>query len=157
QSIQGRADLVQAFHDAWFETLKAQEENFPTAASQVAAWGHNDWSAVQTASAADDLKTWLQDVAQADLGDNAFVMRDPTPLISRLQISRRVWAASGANVPNDDVTNLVDPSYVAKSAQQSALQANGTPVNDTFSLNTKLEVTGINPDAAATLAVLPCR
>ncbi len=157
QSIQGRADLVQGFHDAWFETLKAQEENFATAASQIAAWGHNDWSAVQTASAADDLKTWLQSVAQADLGDNAFVMSDPAPLISRLEISRRVWAASGANVPNDDVTNLVDPNFVAKSAQQNALQANGKPVNDTFSLNTKLDVTGINADAAATLAVLPCR
>jgi len=157
QSIAGRADLVQGFHDAWFETLKAQEEDFATAAGQIAAWGHNDWSAVQTASAEDDLRNWLTNVAQADLGDNAFVMRDPTPLISRLQISRRVWAASGANVPNDDVASLVDPSFVAKSAQQSALQANSAPINDTFSLTAKLDVTGINADAAATLAVLPCR
>ena len=157
QSIQGRADLVQAFHDAWFQALKAQEEDFNTAAGQIAAWGHNDWSAVGTASPADDLRSWLTSVAQADLGDNAFVMRDPTPLLTRLDIARRVWAASGTNVPDDAVADLVDPAFVARSAQQASLQANGAPVNDTFSLTTKLDIAGVNAEAAATLAVLPCR
>jgi ABC-type nitrate/sulfonate/bicarbonate transport system substrate-binding protein len=157
QSIQNKSDLVQSFHDAWFETLKAQVENFDTAAGQIAAWGHNDWSFVYAETAAADLKTWLTSVAQADLGDNAFVMRDPTPLITRLEISRRVWAASGANVPNDTVADLVNPNFVARSAQQSSLQANGTPVNDSFSLTAKLDITGINSEEAATLAVLPCR
>lgn len=157
QSIQGRADLVQAFHDAWFQALKAQAEDFNTAAGQIAAWGHNDWSAVGAASPADDLRSWLTSVAQADLGDNAFVMRDPTPLLTRLDIARRVWAASGTNVPDDAVADLVDPAFVARSAQQASLQADGAPVNDTFSLTTKLDVAGVNAEEAATLAVLPCR
>ncbi len=157
QSIQGKPDLTQAFHDAWFETLKAQVEDFDAAAGQIAAWGHNDWSAVQSQTAADDLKAWLGTVAQADLGDNAFVMSDPTPIVTRLEIARRVWAASGRSVPNDNVADLVNPGFVLRSAAQASLQANGNPVNDTFSLSTKLNLTGINPDDAATLAVLPCR
>ena len=44
QSIDQDADLVQSFHNAWFDTLKAQVEDFDTAAQQIADWGHNDWS-----------------------------------------------------------------------------------------------------------------
>lgn len=157
QSIANRADLVQAFHDAWFDTLKAQVEHFDQAATDIANWGHNDWSFVSKEKARDDLTQWLKSVAQADLGDNAFVMRDPAPIVSRLEISRRVWAAAGATVPQDDVTTLVNPGFIARSAAQASLQANGNPINDTFSLTAHLELAGINADDAVTLAVLPCR
>ncbi len=157
QSISERADQVQAFHDAWFETLKAQTENFDQAASDVARWGHNDWSYVYPETAKNDLTQWLSGVAQADLGDNAFVMRDPTPLFTRLEIARRVWAASGSQVPADDVTTLVDPGFVARSAAQTSLQANGNPINDTFSITTHLDLSGLSTQDAVTLAVLPCR
>lgn len=157
QSIAGKADLVQAFHDAWFDTLKAQVENFDQAATDIANWGHNDWSFVTKEKSRDDLTQWLKSVAQADLGDNAFVMRDPAPIVSRLEISRRVWAASGATVPQDDVTTLVNPGFIARSVAQASLQANGNPVNDTFSMTAHVELGGINPDDAVTLAVLPCR
>lgn len=99
QSIEGEADLVQRFHDAWFDTLKAQFEDFDTAAQQIANWGHNDWSFVYPESAVEDFALWLESVAQADLGDNAAVMRDTRPIISRLEIARRVWAAAGLEVP----------------------------------------------------------
>jgi ABC-type nitrate/sulfonate/bicarbonate transport system substrate-binding protein len=157
QSIEAEADLVQSFHDAWFDTLKEQVEDFETAAARIAGWGHNDWSFVYTESAADDLALWLESVAQADLGDNAFVMRDPRPLVSRLEIARRVWAASGAEVPDDDVEDLVNTGFVSRSAAQASLQANGNPVNDTFSLSAQLDLSAVSTDDAATLAVLPCR
>ncbi|MCB0086435.1 MAG: ABC transporter substrate-binding protein [Caldilineaceae bacterium] len=157
QSISKDANLVQQFHDAWFAALKAQIEDFDTAASQIAQWGHNDWSFVYTESAADDLRTWLENVAQADLGDNAFVMRDPTALINRLGIARRVWAASGVDAPAGDVAELVNPGFVARSAAQADLQANGAPVNDSFSISAKVELAGVNVNDAETLAVLPCR
>jgi ABC-type nitrate/sulfonate/bicarbonate transport system substrate-binding protein len=157
QSIESKPDLVQSFHDAWFETLKHQIDEFDTAASEIAAWGHNDWSFVYEESASEDLTLWLENVAQADLGDNAFVMRDPSPIISRLEIARRVWAASGAEVPSDDVLELIDAGYVLRSASQAGLQARGDPVNDTFSITVQLDLSGIDPDDAATLAVLPCR
>ncbi|MFQ5436032.1 MAG: ABC transporter substrate-binding protein, partial [Anaerolineae bacterium] len=94
QSINDKADLVQNFHNAWFTALKDQVEDFDTAAAQIASWGHNDWSFVYPESATDDFVLWLESVAQADLGDNAFVMRDTRPIINRLEIARRVWAAS---------------------------------------------------------------
>ncbi|MEJ2750341.1 MAG: ABC transporter substrate-binding protein [Anaerolineae bacterium] len=170
QSINNEADLVQNFHNAWFAALKAQVEHFDTAASQIAAWGHNDWSFVYPETASDDFRAWLESVAQADLGDNAFVMRDTRPIISRLEIARRVWAASDVSVPADDVNDLVNPGFVLRAADQASLQANGNPVNDTFSISAQLDLSGVSTsDAAtldlsgvstsdaATLAVLPCR
>ena len=157
QSINNEADLVQNFHNAWFATLKGQLEDFDTAASQIAAWGHNDWSFVYPESASDDFVLWLESVAQADLGDNAFVMRDTRPIISRLEIARRVWAASDVSVPADDVTDLVNPGFVLRAADQASLQANGNPVNDTFSISAQVDLTDVATSDAATLAVLPCR
>ncbi|MFQ5398434.1 MAG: ABC transporter substrate-binding protein [Anaerolineae bacterium] len=157
QSIRSDADLVQAFHNAWFDTLKAQVEDFDTAAAQIAAWGHNDWSFVYPESASDDFSAWLESVAQADLGDNAFVMRDTRPIISRLEIARRVWAASDVSVPADDVNDLINPGYVLRAAEQASLQPNGNPVNDTFSISAQLDLSGVTTSDAATLAVLPCR
>ncbi len=157
QSINAKPDLVQNFHNAWFDTLKAQVENFDTAAAQIAAWEHNDWSFVYAESASDDLAAWLEHVAQADLGDNAFVMRDTRPIISRLEIARRVWAASDVNVPADDVNELVNPNFVQLAANQASLQPNGNPTNDTFSISAQLDLTDVATGDAATLAVLPCR
>ena len=159
QSINNEAELVQNFHNAWFETLKAQVENFDTAASQIAAWGHNDWSFVYPETASDDLEAWLESVAQADLGDNAFVMRDTRALVNRLEIARRVWAASDVSVPADNVEELINPGFVSRAAEQASLQPNGRPVNDTFSMSgaAQLDVSGVETADAATLAVLPCR
>lgn len=159
QSIQTKADLVQNFHNAWFQTLKAQTEDFDTAAAQIAEWGHNDWSFIYAETASDDFRAWLESVAQADLGDNAFVMRDTRPLTSRLNIARRVWAASDANPAADSVEGLVEARFVLRAAEQASLQSNGNPVNDTFSMSssTQLDVSGVESDDAATLAVLPCR
>lgn len=158
QSISNDADLVQNFHNAWFDTLKAQVENFDTAATQIAQWGNNDWSFIYTESASDDFKLWLESAAQADLGDNSAVMRDTRPLIDRLNIARRVWAASGKTVPDSSTDELVNPNFIALAAQQASLQPNGIPVNDTFSIAAKLDLTGVSESSdAATLAVLPCR
>lgn len=157
QSITNKPDLVQKFHDAWFATLKAQVESLDTAANQIASWGHNDWTLVYPETAGADFRSWLGSVAQADLGDNAVVMRDTRPIITRLEIARRVWAAAGLTVPNDDVNSLVDPNFVLRSAEQAALSTTGKPLNDTFSISAQIDLSGVNTDDAATLAVLPCR
>jgi hypothetical protein len=157
QSIADKPDLVQAFHDAWFDTLKAQVEDFDTAAGQIAEWGHNDWSFIYPDSASDDFRLWLESVAQADLAHNAQVMRDPAPVINRLEIARRVWAASGAEVPDDSAADLVNPGFVSRSVNQASLQATGRPVNDTFSIAAQVDLSGVDTQDAVTLAVLPCR
>lgn len=157
QSINAEADLVQNFHNAWFDTLKAQFEDFDGAAQQIAEWGNNDWSFIYAESATDDFRAWLESVAQADLGDNAFVMRDTRPIINRLQIARRVWAASDLSVPSGNVEELVNPGFVLRAADQAGLQANGNPVNDTFSISAQVDLSEVSTSDAATLAVLPCR
>ena len=157
QTISEDPDLVQNFHNAWFAALKNQVEDFDTAAAQIAAWGNNDWSYVYPESASDDLALWLENVAQADLGDNAFVMRDTRPILQRLEIARRVWAASDVPVPNDNIEDLVNAGFVLRAADQPSLQPLADPVNDTFSISPQLDVGGISTEEAATLAVLPCR
>ena len=157
QSIDEQPDLVQSFHNAWFDTMKGQVEDFDTAARQIADWGHNDWSFMSPITPTESLEIWLENVAQADLSDNAFVMRDMRPIINRLEIARRVWAASDVNVPADNLEDLVNPGFVLRAADQPGLQANGKPVNDTFSISAQLDLSGISTDAAGTLAVLPCR
>jgi ABC-type amino acid transport substrate-binding protein len=157
QSIADDADLVQSFHNAWFDTMKNQVEDFVGAAAQIAEWGHNDWSFVYPESATEDLQLWLESVAQADLGDNAFVMRDTRPIVSRLEIARRVWEASDVDAADDDVEELVNTGFVLRAADQPSLQANGKPVNDSFSISSGLDLGGVSTDAAATLVVLPCR
>jgi hypothetical protein len=157
QSINQSADLAQSFHDAWFDTLKAQVEDFPTAAQQIADWGYNDWSFVYPESAAEDFGLWLESVAQADLGDNAFVMRDTRSIISRLETARRIWEASDVEAADDPVQELVNSGFVLRAADQPSLQPNGNPVNDTFSISSQLDLSGVSTDAAATLVVLPCR
>jgi len=157
QSINNKAEEVQSFHDAWFDTLKDQFENFDAAAADIAAWGHNDWSFVYPETASEDLRLWLESVAQATLSNNSAVMRDTRPLVNRLQIARRVWAAAGLEVPDDDASELIDSGFVARSAQQASLAANGSPVNDTFSIGTNIDLSTVSTEDAATLAVLPCR
>ncbi len=158
QSINARPTEVQNFHNAWFTALKAQTEDFDTAASQIAEWGNNDWSFVYPDSATDDLQAWLGTVAQADLSDNRAVMRDIRPLVDRLNIAQRVWAAAGQDVPSGDVADLVNPEFVGTAAQQGGLTTNSDPVNDTFSIAANIDLTAVSSaEEAATLAVLPCR
>jgi len=156
KSIADKPNVVQAFHDAWFEAMKQQTEKFDIAAEQIAKWGNNDWSEIKPGTAGQNLREQLKQIAQADLGANAFVMRDPTPIYNRLTIARRVWAAGGATVSAEKVEDLVNPSFVAKSASQSQLQPSARPVNDSFSISAKLDLSGVKVQNTTTLAVLPC-
>jgi outer membrane protein OmpA-like peptidoglycan-associated protein len=155
-SIANKANVVQAFHDAWFDAMKQQAEKFDASADSIAKWGNNDWSEVRVGTAGQNLRDQLRLIAQADLGDNAFVMRDPTPIYNRLSIARRVWAAGGAQVSSDKIEDLVNPTFVNRAAQQSQLQPNVNPVNDSFSISAKLDLSGAKIQNAQTLAVLPC-
>ena len=154
--IEGKPELVQKFHDAWFSAMKVQAEQFDSAATDVVKWGNNAWSEVRQPG---DFRAQLQQIAQADLSDNAFVMRDTTPLVNRLNISRRIWASAGIQSITTRAEDLIDPRFVAAAAQNSRLQTSGTPINDSFSIGSKIDLSGAKVDAAdaATLAVLPCR
>jgi hypothetical protein len=55
------------------------------------------------------------------------------------------------------VNDLVNGGFVLRAADQASLQPNGKPINDTFSISAQVDLSGVSTDAAATLAVLPCR
>ena len=187
QSIEQRPDVVQAFHDAWFDTLKAQTENFDLASAQIAAWGGNDWSAISQENAANDFRDQLKLIAQADLADNVAVMNNLAPVINQLNVSRKVWGEVTA-VPTDSVAALVDPQFVLRTARKAELNTSSSPINDSFSLagatasatvptsntqpisaiaqvaptqavvqSAQTTQPSVATDDAATLAVLPCR
>jgi hypothetical protein len=44
-----------------------------------------------------------------------------------------------------------------RAAEKASLQANGSPVNDTFSVSSQIDLSGVATSASETLAVLPCR
>ncbi len=156
-AIENKRDLVQAFHNAWFQTLKAQTESYDEAAGQIAAWGHNDWTFVYPETATADLNAWLGTVAQADLSDNLNVMRDPGALEQRLEIARRVWAASGIEVPGNPITEMIDSRFVLEAGARPELQTSAPVVNNTFLLGARPDLTSIAPDEGETLGILPCR
>lgn len=154
QAIATKPNVVQAFHDAWFEALKTQAENFDLAANNIIKWGNTNWTEVNTPA---DLRAQLGKIAQADLTANAFVMRDPAALFTRIDIARRVWASAGVSSEGGRPEDLVDPRFIANSAAQPSLKANGQVINATFSMSAKPDFSALKTQAADTLAVLPCR
>lgn len=157
QSIKNKLNLVQRFHDAWFQTLKAQFENFPAAAKQVADWGYNDWSGIETASAEKDLGTQLAKIAQAGLSQNVTVMTDKTPLAQRLEAAQRVWAASGQTPFSGQAATLIDTQFVLNSSKRTELRTSAQPRNTSFLLASRPDFKEIGATEGETLAVLPCR
>ncbi|MCC7449460.1 MAG: OmpA family protein [Anaerolineae bacterium] len=160
QSITGKTRIVQSFHDAWFYTLKQQFENFGTAATQIANWGHNDWTGIRAATAEKDLGDALAKLAQAGLSQNSAAMNDTTSLIERLTTAQRVWLAAGESVFSDqpgDISGLVDVTFVRQSSRNGDLATSAQPRNNTFLLTSRPNFKEIAPNEGETLAVLPCR
>lgn len=154
RSIANKTVVVQSFHDAWFEALKLQAENFDLAAGNIVKWGNTNWTEVRTPQ---ELRSQMSQIAQADLTANDFVMRDPSALVNRINIARRVWAAAGVAGPAEKPEDFIDPRFVTAAARNTALKANGTLINDTFSMSSRPDFSKVNVRDAATLAVLPCR
>lgn len=159
RSIATKPDTVQAFHNAWFAAIKVQTDYFDIGAAEIAAWGNNEWSGISTEKASDDLRGQLDRIAQATLADNAYVMKNMSPILSHMTTARRVWAAAGVKLPNDKVESLVDARFVEHAAMDTDLQSSTVPVNNSFSLanppTSARSANGNTPNA--TLAVLPCR
>lgn len=186
QSIANKPQLVQAFHDAWFETLKAQSEDVNLAAKQIARWGLNDWTGISTSNTEQDLRGAMALIAQASLSDNARLMQNTAPLTNLLSTSRQIWKSAGAAVTEvGALESLIDPQFVQHSAAQPQLISNVAVLNKNFSLaaasttprTATLSVTALPSTLAATpltqtttadgtlapltdlsaLTVLPCR
>jgi ABC-type nitrate/sulfonate/bicarbonate transport system substrate-binding protein len=157
QAVDEQPELVQAFHNAWYEALKFQFENPEQAEQLVISWGMNDWTYVE---AEGDLQGWLETIAQASLGANELAMRDPNLLAERLSEARTVWQWSGRVIPDVDLTTLVEPRFVIQAASNPNLQANTPPINDSFLMTGTPDLPSLSEEelgGATVLAVLPLR
>ena len=132
-SIQNKPQLVQRFHDAWFNTLKLQLENVDESAAAIASWGHNDWPTLRKDNAAADLRAQLPAVAQANLQANARLMTNPASIYNLINVTRRAWAGAGGVKPVNPQT-LVNPQFVLAAAAKPELQTTAQPLNNSFSL-----------------------
>jgi len=154
KAMQEKRTVIQLFHNAWFEAVAQWETDFPTAAQQIAAWGHNDYLGVSKENAAADLTKLLGGVAEASLADNVRAFSNISSVVGRVLTARKLWAAAGSQVPSSDVTTVIAPEFVqnvAKSVQVDP-EAVSKFVNNTFSLGrTKLPVQApaANADPAA--------
>ena len=175
KAVQEKPDLVQAFHAAWFGSLKLQAEDHDAAAKLIAQWGHNEWTGISKDNAINDYRNGFKLVAQADMRDNLNIMRNVGPIVDRLDISRQLWIAAGFAVVRDTSTALVDSRFVLGVAEQTELFTDSNPVNNAFTLattNERLlgvaqptsvsealsETATLQPSAETeTVLVLPCR
>jgi len=141
KAIAAKPGLVQAFHDAWFDTLSAQLSDVDAAAKQIAAWGHNDWTSIGRDKAVTQFRDILKESAQATLKQNESIAANASPIVNILQSSRDFWLKEQAsnNQPKPDslplVKTLFDFSYVLQTAKQlPGLETTAKPINATFSL-----------------------
>jgi outer membrane protein OmpA-like peptidoglycan-associated protein len=136
QAMQSKRAAIQLFHDAWFEALSLQETNFDDAANKIAQWGKNDYLGVSVENAPGDLRNLLDGVAQANLADNVRAFSNVGAVVNRLLQTRKLWSEAGHQVPQSDVTSIVNPEFVLTSARgfQIDTEAPNKFVNNTFSL-----------------------
>jgi hypothetical protein len=162
-SINERSELVQAYHNAWFEALKFQFDNPDDAEQLVIDWGHNDWSYI---AAPGDMVGWLETIAQAGLGSNKLAMSDfvsmgtDSLVAERLNEAKKVWQWAGKVVEDVPVEEMVAPQFVLASAENPNLQPMTAPINDTFLLTATPDIPQLSEEelgGATTLAVLPLR
>jgi ABC-type nitrate/sulfonate/bicarbonate transport system substrate-binding protein len=156
QALTKKRTVVQLFHDAWFEAMALQENDFDKAAASIAAWGNNDYLGVQKESAADDLRGLLRGVAQASLADNVRSFTDVKLIIDRLLQARKLWAEAGHPIPTSAVTEIVDPEFVRVSGsllQVDVSRVNTGLANNSFSMARPQIAIGSAPATAAGTAV----
>lgn len=149
-ALANKSKAVQAFHNAWFDALKHQTEDYDGAAAQIAAWGINDWSGISVANAADDLKGAMKVIAQAGLDANVALFKSPETLLSAMRTARDVWRTQHT-VSDEPLETLIDGSFVNEAARSGVRLADAKPLNNSFSL---VALTG---DAANGEYTLPCQ
>jgi outer membrane protein OmpA-like peptidoglycan-associated protein len=147
ESIARRPDVVQAFHNAWFDALKLQYEDPAAAATAIAAWGHNAWTGISTETAHDDLRGHLARAAQADLRQNSMLFDAPDPLFVTQASARELYGLPPLDAGR--MRALIDARFVRAASQSGRRSTTARPVNNTFSLAGGAEI--------PVQTMLPCR
>jgi hypothetical protein len=136
-AIDTKPNVVQAFHRAWFQALKAQIDNPVQSAQSIATWGHNDWTGIYPDTAEADLRSQLSEIAQAGYGPNFIIMQNPEILYERIRHVQSVATRVGINIsPSFDVEAAVNPQFVlALQQDDSTIKSIGEPINPSFAMS----------------------
>ncbi len=95
RSIDMRAEVVQAFHRAWFAAIHLQSTDFPAAARLIASWGRAELTGIGMDTAQRDLRAQLNGLAQADLRQNVVTLTRGTLLTKRAADAAAAWRRAG--------------------------------------------------------------
>jgi NitT/TauT family transport system substrate-binding protein len=136
-ALDGKAEALQAFHDAWFEAVKITVDTPDQAGADIVAWGHPDWTFVEKP---EDFRAGLETLAQATLGANQIAFGSPQLLASRITEARAVWARAGQQPPETDPATLIDSRFALGSAGKAQLFSSQAPVNGSFLLTARVEL-----------------
>jgi NitT/TauT family transport system substrate-binding protein len=142
-AIDGKAEAIQAFHDAWFEALKTMIDTPDQAEQAIIQWGHSDWTFVANPG---DLRALLEPLAQATLGANQIAFQQQQLLVSRLSEAQGIWARAGQAPPQADLGALVDPRFALGSSRAAQLFSSQPPVNSSFLLTAKVDLPQLSPE-----------
>ncbi len=154
QIIKRDEKLVQAFHRAYFESLRDQVENPGQSANAIAAWGNNAYTGVSLGNAIRDYEGLMKGHAIASLAQNLTLMKDMTVLVAQMEAAREISRFGGATVVTLPVKDQLDGRFILALEPEKALRTKQLPIDPTFSL-ARDEETKSSPGGAS--AELPCR
>jgi outer membrane protein OmpA-like peptidoglycan-associated protein/ABC-type amino acid transport substrate-binding protein len=151
KALADKKPVIQNFHRAYFQALKAQIEDPDAAAEAIAKWGHNAWSGVPEQGAGKALREILSASATATLEHNVALMKSPGPFLEHMNVARGVRAASGDPVAPTSPRDQLVEAFVLALADDKSLASSAKPLNATFSLAPDVELeSNLNVQ-------LPCR
>ncbi len=154
-----RRDIVQRFHNAWFDAIAAQQIDLNGAARSVATWGHNTWTGLSIADSADDWRARMESVTSADLARNNALFKQPELLSARINRAREDWARFPQVILAPLDFDMVDARYV-NAAQSAETREPGAKDGETEALIPPAATTAPGPtpglSGRVTLDVSPC-
>jgi NitT/TauT family transport system substrate-binding protein len=136
-AITGKADAVQAFHEAWYEALRLVIDQPDTAEQAIIGWGNTDWTGIAKAG---DLNASLAGIAQATLNANQIAFQQPQLLASRLSEARSVWERVGQAPPQADPAQLVEGRFTTQATRDPQLFTTQPPVDSSFLLTARVSL-----------------
>ncbi len=135
--IEKRSKVVEHFHEAWFEALQAQVQDFNSAATAVATWGNNEWTGISPDTAADDWRGQLSTLAQANMLQSKVLMSNPDVLTQRIKEARELIGEGGDKVSDRPLEQTVNTYFVLHAIEElESIKAelNIAMVNTSFTL-----------------------
>lgn len=139
-ALQNKPEALLAFEEDWFRAVKMMQDDFPGAASKIAAWQYNglatnEYTFVYPGSETEDLTLWFDGVyAQASFNSHFVFQANPGVLYDILKTNREGWEWSQQPLDGGfDPATMVDLSYFTALSGRNDLVSQNPFVDNSFS------------------------